>query len=320
MSPEHGRAPSLPSTTSNDLRSIFMVGQSEGWAVGAAGTVLHYSGGIWTKVPMLSTSQNVNSVSFAQGVGWAAGDLGVMFPVGPIPQGIPATTLQSVYLLSATDGWMVGCSTGGCGSGTGEPVIGHWNGVSTTRATVAASVADLYSIFMLSQSEGWAVGGLASTPLILHYTGGSWNQVPAPSSGYVLRSVYMINSGNGWAVGDGGVILHYSGGAWGVVSSPTISTLRSIFMLGGSDGWAVGDAGTIIRYQGSNGLWMIIASPTGARLNSVYLIDSSHGWAVGSWWHDSSLRWNFLDRRRRIRFNESELSIPSQPAGGLGCR
>lgn len=273
--------PISPAATSTDLRSIFMVGQSDGWAVGAAGTVLHYSGGFWTKIPMSSTTQNVNSVSFAQGVGWAAGDLGVMFPVGPIPQGIPATTLQSVYLLGATDGWMVGCSTGGCGSGVGEPVVGHWNGVSTTRAVVAATVADLYSVFMLTQSEGWAVGGITSTPLILHYTGGFWNQVPAPSSGYVLRSVYMIDSGNGWAVGDGGVILHYSGGAWDAVSSPTISTLRSVFMLGGSDGWIVGDAGTILRYQGSSGLWMVIASPTGTRLNSVSFIDQSNGWAVG---------------------------------------
>jgi photosystem II stability/assembly factor-like uncharacterized protein len=135
---------------------------------------------------------------------------------------------------------------------------------------------------MLTTSEGWAVGGIGTTPVILHYTGGSWVQVPAPPTGGVLRSVFMVDSGNGWAVGDHGAILHYAGSAWGMVAAPTQNNLRSVFMVGGSDGWAVGDAGTILRYQGVNGQWIIYPSPTTSQINSVFLLDPSHGWAAGA--------------------------------------
>lgn len=124
--------PVSPAVTNNDLRSVFMISQTEGWAVGAAGTVVHFSSGVWTILPLSSTNQNLNAVSSAGGVSWAVGNTGTMLLVGgPVPQGIPATSLQSVYLLSVTDGWIAGCSTGGCNSGAGEPVIAHWDGTST---------------------------------------------------------------------------------------------------------------------------------------------------------------------------------------------
>lgn len=277
--------PVSPGPTSQDLKSVFMVSQTEGWAVGTSGAVLHYSSGSWTALPLnyLATSQNLNAVYFVGGVGWAVGDAGTIVVVGGQPvQGAPAASFQSVYLSSATDGWIVGCSSGGCGSGSGEPVLAHWNGGSYTRGTVFGPASDLYSVFMVSSSEGWAVGGTGTNPVILHYTGGTWTTMPVPVSGVILRSVFMTDSNNGWAVGDNGVTLRYSGGSWGSVSSQTTNTLRSVFMLGPSDGWAVGDAGTMLRYQSLSGLWMNFPSPTSARLNSVFLADSSHGWAVGT--------------------------------------
>lgn len=277
--------PVSPASTNNDLRSVFMTSQTEGWAVGASGTILHFLNGVWTaKAQNLSpTNQNLNAVCFSGSTGWAVGDSGTLVQVGgPLPQGIPATSLQSVFLLSERDGWIVGCSTGGCNSGAGEPVVAHWDGTSSTRATVAGPAADLYSVFMTNPSDGWAVGGVGSTPLILHYTRGSWNQVPAPSTRYVLHSIFMTDSDHGWAVGDGGTILRNSGGSWGAISSPTTNALRSVFMQGDSDGWAVGDGGTIIRYQGSSGQWFKVPGPTSVHLNSVCLLDSSHGWAVGA--------------------------------------
>jgi len=160
-------------------------------------------------------------------------------------------------------------------------VAAQWNGISFTLGTVLGPVSDLYSVSLTSPSDGWAVGGLGSSPLILHYSGGAWTQVAAPQGGYVLRSVFMVNSGEGWAVGDGGRILHLSGSSWGIVSSPVTNTLRSLFMVGQNDGWAAGDGGTILRYQGS-GQWVKIAGPTSADLRSVYFLDSTHGWIVGS--------------------------------------
>jgi photosystem II stability/assembly factor-like uncharacterized protein len=163
----------------------------------------------------------------------------------------------------------------------GQTVAAHWNGETFTLGTIVGPTSDLYSVSMITGTDGWAVGGIGTSPLILHYSGGSWTQVASPPGSYVLRSVFMLNSAEGWAVGDNGLILHYSGGAWGIVSSPTTSNLRSVFMLGQTDGWAVGDGGTILRYQGG-GQWLITGSPTAVDLRSVNLLDSSHGWIVGS--------------------------------------
>jgi len=275
--------PVSSSPTNQKLKAVFFVSPTEGWAVGASGTVLHYLNGAWLLASnQFGTNQNLNAVSFLGGNGWAVGDFGTIIPLSAQtpPQGVPGSTFESVYLSNGGDGWIVGCSTGGCGTGTGEPTLLHWNGNSFTRGSAYATSTDLYSVSMVNPSEGWAVGGLGSNPAILHFTGGSWVQVPAPPVNGILHSVFMVDAGNGWAVGDNGAILHYSGGSWGVVSAPTPNTLRSIFMVGPSDGWAVGNVGTILRYQ--SGQWLTYSSSTSASLNSVFFLDSSHGWAVGS--------------------------------------
>ncbi len=274
--------PISPAPTGQSLNSVFMLSSSEGWAVGTGGIVLHYANGLWGSVQNLSgVTQNLNALYFSGGTGFAVGDIGVILLLsGQTPQGVIGATLQSVYLSSSSDGWIVGCSTGGCGSGAGEPTLLHWIGASYIRGTASAGTTDLYSVFMTSPSDGWAVGGVGSTPAILHYSGGGWTQVATPPGGGVLRSVFMVGSNSGWAVGGSGAILSSSGGSWASISSPTSNTLRSVFMVGSSDGWAVGDGGTILRYQ--NGLWTNYPSPTGSQLNAVTLLDSSHGWAVGA--------------------------------------
>lgn len=275
--------PISPSPTNQNLKAVFMLSQTEGWAVGASGTVLHYLNGVWSLASnQFGTNQNLNAVSFFGGNGWAVGDFGTIVPLGAQtpPQGIPGSTFQSVYLSNGGDGWIVGCSTGGCATGGGDVTVLHWNGNSYTRGSASATTTDLYSVSMVSPSEGWAVGGFGSIPAILHYNGGTWVQTPAPPVNGILRSVFMVDGSNGWAVGDNGAILRYAGGSWGSVSTPTTNTLRNIFMVSAGDGWAVGDGGTIVRSQ--NGQWVTYSSPTSASLNSVFFLDSSHGWAVGS--------------------------------------
>lgn len=268
-----------PAVTNQDLSSIFMVSETEGWVVGAGGTIVHYVNGGWSLFSnQFGVNQNLNSVSFSGGVGWAVGDLGtIVLLSGSTPQGVLSSSWESVYLSNSNDGWIVGCSTGGCGSGSGEPSIQHWNGNSFTRGNALGAATDLYSVFMSNPSEGWAVGGVGSVPGIFHYTGGAWTQTPSPPMNGIIRGVF--DSGDVWAVGDHGVILHYSG-SWGAVSSPTSNSLRSIFMTSPSDGWAVGDSGTLLRYQ--SGQWVNYPSSTSAQLNSVFFLNSNQGWAVGS--------------------------------------
>ena len=96
-----------------------------------------------------------------------------------------------------------------------------------------------YSVFMVSSTEGWAVG---SGGVIYHYFGGAWSPVTSPVTS-TLRSVFMLSPTEGWGVGDGGVIVHYSTGIWTGPVSPgtTASNLFSVFMVSSAEGWAFGN-------------------------------------------------------------------------------
>ena len=70
-----------------------------------------------------------------------------------------------------------------------------------------SSRENLLSIFMVSASEGWAVG---TDGAIVHFSQGQWRKVASPTS-YALTSISMLSSTDGWAVGPHDV-LHYTDG------------------------------------------------------------------------------------------------------------
>jgi len=187
-------------------------------------------------------------------------------------------------MVSSTDAWAVGQTVNGK-AGT----FWHWTGVpglgggwNTPQAPVPSA---LFSVFMVSASEGWAVGAAGK---IFHYFGGTWTSFPSPVT-TALRSVFMISSTEGWAVGDGGVIVHYASGTWTGPVSPgtTTSNLFSVFMVSSTLGWGVGAAGSILLYSG--GSWsalpinLIPTSPTQLfNFTSAFFNTATDGWGVGT--------------------------------------
>jgi hypothetical protein len=268
------------------LKSVYMLSPSEGWAVGYAQpttnsttglpAIFHYDGSTWTLVPApkfldfpsKQSAYNLTSVSFGP-------------PSNPIIR---------------TDGWAVGFN-GSLSSGAKTNATAlHWDGI-TWRVEIAGlsglGVGPLWSVFMVSPTDVWAVGQNrtgSSTPGVggtfWHWTGvpglgGGWNLVQPPVPN-ILYSVFMVSSTEGWAVGSGGAIWHYFGGAWTAFTSPVSTTLRAVYMLSQTDGWAVGDGGVIVHYTA--GTWSGPVSP-GTTLNnllSVFLSSSTEGWASGA--------------------------------------
>ena len=146
----------------------------------------------------------------------------------------------------------------------------------------------LYSVAMISSSDGWAVGnkgaapnGYPYGPFILHWNGNVWSQVSISdtASSYGLNSVAMVSANDGWAVGYGG-ILHWNGNNWIQATSPVTYTLNSVTMVSSNDGWAVGDSGTILHWNGNT--WNQMNSPVTQTLESVVMISDNEGWAVGA--------------------------------------
>ncbi len=202
-----------------------------------------------------------------------------------------AGQLWSAFMDSSTDVWAVGqtqsqgppCSTV-CG------VFWHWSGVAglgggwnTPQAPIPNVI--FYSVFMVSSTEGWAVG---SGGVIYHYFGGQWDAFQSPVTS-TLRSLYMLSPTEGWAVGDNGVIIHYSAGLWAGPVSPgtTSSNLLSVYMVSSTEGWAYGKNGAILHYSG--GAWsalpsnLVPTSPVSSfSFDSAYFNSPTDGWAVGT--------------------------------------
>lgn len=77
------------------------------------------------------------------------------------------------------------------------------NAAGSWQIVTSPTTKELYSLFMISSSEGWAVG---LNGVILHYSGGSWSLYTSPTTNN-LYSVHMLSSFDGWATG---TILQYS--------------------------------------------------------------------------------------------------------------
>lgn len=291
--------------TTNNLNSVFMVNSGDVWTVGGGQNhtascsavlcpiILHFTGGSWNSVtppPGTYTIKSVFMVSSDEG--WGVGEqfapilhstvnaTGIILhytvtggvgtwaifpaPTGPAPSGaIPP--LNSVFMLGQNEGWSMGDNatilhytvSGG---------VGTWNLVTVSGTPTLSRDANLTSVFMLSPTSGWGVGGiqaagsLSAGPVMIYWDGTKWEPVAAPSipggitplghTSALLKSVFFTNPNDGWAVGYPGLlvatILHWDGTAWRHVSlSPALvgeipPILTSVYMTGEGNGWIVG--------------------------------------------------------------------------------
>ncbi|MGA2790061.1 MAG: hypothetical protein ABSF00_04745 [Candidatus Bathyarchaeia archaeon] len=262
-----------PSVT---LRSIVMLSSSEAWAVGDSDangnpTILHGtsldSTPQWTQIPVnqvtpkgLASSVGLNSITFAPTGGnlWAVGASGV------------AAFCQS-----------------NCSSMSGS----LWS-TTTSPLTGTTTPYQLNSVFMDSDSDGWAVGQAnpSGAPAILQWNGYSWTQAASvsPLVTAPLYGVSMSGSSNAWAVGGASATpstIYFNGNVWSGVAAPSCTCiLQSVFMISGSETWAVGTNGVIMHTTTTGGTFSSTTSPVPAvaALDTVFFADSQNGWAAGT--------------------------------------
>ncbi len=323
--------PVSPGTTTNNLRSIVLLSSSEAWVVGDAdstgATVLHGtsldSTPTWTRISVnqVATPLGLNSVTFATSGGniWSVGKAGVaafcLNNCGSTSGAIWSTTtspntieLDSVYMVSDSDGWAVGIADPSDPI-SGKPTVLRWDGgsFSWTRAPFVAPLINptsLHGVYLSGGSSGWAVGGTPTpAPSTLWWDGNQWNgrAVGSPCA-CTLNSVYMVSDSNSWAVGTAGTIMHSTstGGSFMIAPSSVLgATYKSVYFdpsSGGMSGWAAGtDGANALIVHTTNGgadAWPTIGIPAlpGVTLNSLFFQDSTHGWAAGT--SSTILYWN----------------------------
>ncbi len=265
-------APSLEQTnlTGAALYSISMVSADEGWAVGygpdfqgvSNGLILYYSGGRWTVYgsPMFEAS------------------------------------FSRVQMLSPTDGWMVGESNISV-PGKQAGVILHYNGIRWTPVQ-APSVQAIFSLDMLSATDGWAID--PGQDEILHYDGWQWSIFQKVSK---IDALSMDSASDGWAFGSspstpyGTLFWHYNGQQW--VQGPTIAgdslkiaaVVNALAIDSATDGWAMGYEGPVntsgttratpLYLHYSQGQWMKAQGPQGVFVDTITMLSADEGWAAG---------------------------------------
>jgi Tfp pilus assembly protein PilX len=235
--------PTVPTLTGNyvtDLTAVVMLDTNndgiadDGWAFGnnQYSTQLRWNipclggaaTGTWTDCSAYNwVTQGFNAVSMVTSTyGWAVGDLGTNVAgacnyVGGV--GWPALS----YLNNTTGNWVC-------------PAAGTW----------PATRVNLNGVFMISFTDGWAVGASNGTrPAVFRWDtpcgGGAltgvWNDCTnatyVPAINQALNSVYCVDANDCWAVGNAGLILHWNGLTWSQVQAGlTALNLQEVYIIG----------------------------------------------------------------------------------------
>lgn len=226
-------------------------------------------------------------------------------PIVPV-SGSDSRFLRKVAMVSASEGWAVGGiyvpNSEGNGLVSADSLLLHYINGKWTQVQSPTNHF-LYSLQMLSTTEGWAVG---DGGVILHYHGGQWSidtTIQLPSY-IILTDIFMLSPNEGWAVGDGGVIVHYIGGQWTLVSQNG-SSIFSVSMVSPDEGWAGGwfdNGGSVMFYHYQTGSWTNVTqtgqvettanTDTGPIL-SIAMVSATEGWAEGTGvWHYCAGKWS----------------------------
>ena len=225
---------------------------------------------------------------------------------------VPAqATILDVAVVSQDDIWAAGLT--GTDHGI-ETLLVHYDGARWQVSPDTFDGAQLYSISMVSATDGWAAGSTNGTPFMLHYTSGHWRDATASIDTGALRdhkiiltSVRMATATSGWALGQGDQAPQHStqvlqyikvGSTYRWEPSEVLigGTLNALSVVSDHEAWMVGQNGLkiiILRVtitHPNNDPNSIVTSwdshsweTFGAgNLTSVSMRSSTDGWAGGS--------------------------------------
>lgn len=294
------------------LTAIWGSGPSDVWAVGSAGTVIHWNGTTWTATP----TNRKETLRAVWGTGPSeivtASSTSVVLRTTGASSGAPTWTL----LPAVTNDGVTGAVFSMWGAGPGDLRLGTRafyvtlpNGDQVTknivtRATVdggvgwttAEGTATVLGMWGASADDLWVVGD--NSVYVSHQRGYTahgvrsgaekpytWTEVDSQSS-VTLEGVWGSGANDVWAVGGVGAIRHAAAAStqWEIVTSPTTQPLHRVWGSGASDVWAVGDDATILHFDGKAWTSSVVSLPVGKKRPDLYGVWGSAKndvWAVG---------------------------------------
>ena len=289
-----------PSGISTAINSIFFFDASNGWAVGAGGTILRTTnGGTSWSAQTSNTTNALNSVYFSSAsIGIAVGASGTIlytsnggttWSTGTVSGGtLDGLNSVSFVLTSTTIAYTVG-DNGKAAKSTN----GGANWTFLAAATVGAGSGSLRWIAFESVSVGIIVGNAGATRRIAAANGtqtyGTGGTVGGGSLN--LKSASYGFAANTYVVaGDGGIIyktanLNNASPTWTALTSGTAQNLTRIHLTSTTTGYAVGASGTIlstVNFNNATPVWTAQTSGTTQTLNAAYCLSALTSFVAGN--------------------------------------
>jgi photosystem II stability/assembly factor-like uncharacterized protein len=266
------------------LTSVWGTGPDDVWAVGAAGTVIHWDGYEWTVLPRLTDwllsavwgtgQENVWTVSSPNKIFHTNGRINGTVSWSPLPpiasdegihgsaiHGSERSLLRALWAQSPVNLWV-----------GGEPFCTRWPDTNYWESGWRSMATD---------------GGFDWAPL---FQATVLRDVP------IIHAIWAAWPDDIWVVGVGNVgehntpfAAHTSAAAiegsdppiWIKVDTQSNAFFYALWGSGPNDVWAIGDYGTIRHITGGADAWTVVESPTKEHLRGIWGSAPDDIWAVG---------------------------------------
>jgi hypothetical protein len=282
-------------TLTSTINGIDMVSTTDGWAVtgtadtsGRVGKLARFNGTTWQQA--FTTNRILYDVDMLDAnYGWAVGEGGTLLrydgttwqtisPPDSCSLSCTAAFLVGVYTVSQNEAYAVGSTN------ISDANLWRWNGTVWTEMQGNPNYNEppLNAVFMLSSSDGWAVGERGT---LYRYNGTAWTTTNSHWTSNGFYGLDFLTPNDGWTVGvlnnnpAAHGLQHWNGTDWQVYVPPSFSpTMFDVAMVASNDVWAAGSQ-AFFHWDGST--WTNFPS-TGNFLSAISMVSATDGWAVGS--------------------------------------
>ncbi len=280
------------------LLSVAAVSETEAWAVGNEGSVVHYTGQVdgWGPTEVIGPNFLSWEAVFAVAAAdvWMAGADRVYHYNGQDwaeEFSAANASFHDLWVGSGIDIWVVG-------NGLIGGLAYHYDGDSWTPHDLSSYTPNAVAVQARSPTEVWVLGGGGE---VLIWDGDEW-KLDQPAGDAALSDLYLT-ADEAFIVGDFGLILHQDAFGWTRLDSGTQTRLYAVHGTSPLDVTAAG-ASTLRRWSGTG--WAMpestgtdlydvkAASPTGpvyavGDLSQVLQLDDQGSWInlaapPNTWW------------------------------------
>jgi photosystem II stability/assembly factor-like uncharacterized protein len=262
-----------PTPQGNTLSRVRFSGEGAGYAVGEFGTIMvTYDGGLSWDLQYEGVTDNLQDVHVWNAVtATIVGDNGMILGTtdgGTVWAERPSPTaygLNGVFFADSLNGWAAGDHKTMCHTTDG--------GATWSLQTLASVMGNpgANDVWFVSVSEGWAVGGTASSGVIWHTNNGGGQWTIHSMVAVSLLAISFNPSGAGLAVGEGGTMYRSTdaGATWLPATSGTTRGLNDILWSGSEEVFVSGDNGMLLHSTNAGASWTGEQLGTTASLNGI---------------------------------------------------